>query len=132
LLFRISAVILILFASLHTFGMLTFQPPTAEAQAVFDSMNNVRFQVDGSTFSYGNFYRGLGLALTFYLAFLAILAWHLGTLARVNPKAIGPVGWSLCGLNLCVAALSFIYIAAPPAILSLVLAAAFGWASARV
>jgi len=45
LLYRIAAVLFLLFAIGHTVGFLTFKPPNPEAIAVRDSMENVRFQV---------------------------------------------------------------------------------------
>jgi len=131
LLYRISAVLLLLFAAGHTFGFLSFQAPTAEGQAVYDSMNRVQFEVCGSRFSYGWFYRGFGLSITFNILFLAMLAWRLGTLARSDPKAIGLLGWGLCALHVVSAVLSFVYFAAVPAILSVLLAICLGWAAAR-
>ncbi len=92
-LYRIASVFFLLFAAGHTFGFLSLKPPSPEARAVFDGMNNVHFHVSGSSFSYGGFYRGFGLSITVQLLFSAFLAWHLGTLARSNPQAIGLLGW---------------------------------------
>src|ERR1700732_1915462 len=58
-LFRITAVLFVIFAAGHTFGFLTFKPPTEAAVAVHNSLNNVYFKSDGKIFSYGGFYRGL-------------------------------------------------------------------------
>jgi len=91
--YRIAAVILLLFAILHTFGFLKFKPPSAEGLAVRDGMDHVFFEIGGAKYSYGNFYRGFGLFITAYLAFSAYLAWHLGTLANSHPGAIGALGW---------------------------------------
>ena len=55
-LYRIACVLLILFAAGHTVGFLTFKAPSSEARAVWDTMNNVHFQVRGASFSYGGFY----------------------------------------------------------------------------
>ena len=67
--FRISAVILLLFAVGHTFGFLTFQPPTEQGLAVREAMANVHFQVGGKIFSYGGFYRGFGISATIGMLF---------------------------------------------------------------
>src|SRR6266700_894466 len=91
-LYRIAAVLLVLFALGHTFGFLHFKPPTAEGVAVHNAMNNVTFQVRGETLSYGGFYVGFGLFVTAYLLFAAFLAWHLGGLAARDPAAIGALG----------------------------------------
>jgi len=127
LLYRIAAVLLILFAAAHTFGSLTFTPPTPEAVAVRDAMNNVHFQ----GYSYGNFYKGFSLSITAYLLFLAFLAWHLGSVAARTPEAIGALGWMFCALKLATMVVAAIYIAAVPAMSSAVVGACLGLAAWR-
>jgi hypothetical protein len=131
LLYRIAAVLLILFAAAHTMGSLSFTPPTPEAAAVRDAMNNVHFSVKGSSYSYGNFYKGLILSVTAYLLFLAILAWQLGSVAVKQPQAIGALGWLFCALNLATMVIAWIYIAAAPAISSALVGACLGLAAWR-
>jgi hypothetical protein len=92
-LYRIAAVLFLLFAVGHTLGFLSFKPPTAEALAVRDAMNTVHFEVGRTSFSYGGFYVGFGLNATVYLIFSAFLAWHLGNIAGARPAAIGTLGW---------------------------------------
>lgn len=132
LLYRIAAVLLILFAAAHTFGFLSFTPPTPEGVAVRDAMNNVHFQIRNHSYSYGNFYRGFGLFATAYLLFVAFLAWHLGAIAAKHPQAIGSLAWVFFGLQLVSMALSWIYFAPPPAISSGLVAACVGWAALRL
>lgn len=132
LLYRIAAVILVLFAAGHTFGFLSFTPPAPEGVAVRDAMENVHFTVDGSTLSYGGFYRGFGLSITVNTLFMALLAWHLGTLARTAPQSIGVVRWGFFVAQLAGVALSFKYFPGVPAALSSVLAICVGWAAMKV
>ncbi len=129
LLYRIASGLLILFAAGHTIGFLKFKPPTPEALAVRDGMNNVHFQIRGANFSYGGFYKGFGLFATTFLLFSAFLAWHLGSLASENPQAIGALGWAFFTLQLASLALSWIYFLAPPAVLSALVAICVGWAA---
>jgi hypothetical protein len=128
-LYRIAAVLLILFAAGHTIGFLKFRPETPEGRAVFESMNNVHFQVGKGSFTYGGFYTGFGLVATLYLLFSAYLAWHLGTLAGKNPAAIGALGWVFCAVQIVSLLLSWIYFAPPPVILSALVAICLGWGS---
>jgi hypothetical protein len=132
LLYRIAAVLLILFAAGHTFGFLSFTPPTPEGVAVRDAMENVYFTVDGTTISYGGFYRGFGLSITVNMLFMALLAWHLGTVARTAPRTIGVVGWGFFVAQLAGVALSFKYFPGVPAALSSVVAICVGWAAMKV
>jgi hypothetical protein len=132
LLYRIAAVLLILFAAGHTFGFLNFKPPTTEALAVRDAMNNVHFQLKGSNFSYGGFYVGFGLFVTVYLLFSAFLAWHLGALARDTPQAIRGLGWAFFVTQVASLALSWIYFSTAPAAFSALVAMCLGWAALRI
>jgi hypothetical protein len=129
LLYRISAFVLVLFSAGHTLGFVTFKAPTPEGVAVQQSMDNVRFSLGGKSLTYGDFYRGLGLFCTAYLLFNAFLAWHLGTMARTTPQAIGALGWVFFALQVISIALSWRYFVVPPTIFSAVLAILTGWAA---
>ena len=129
LLYRIAAVLLLLFAAGHTVGFLTFKPANPEGVAVRDSMDRVHLQIGSGNLTYGGFYRGFGLYCTLYLLFTAYLAWHLGTMARNNPQAIGSLGWAFFAVQLASVALSWIYFLPPPIILSMLVAVCTGWAA---
>jgi len=129
LLYRIAAFVLVLFAAGHTLGFMNFKAPTPEGVAVQQAMDNVRFSLGAKSYTYGDFYRGLGLFCTAYLLFLAFLAWHLGTMARNTPQAIGVLGWVFFGLQLVGIVLSWRYLVPPPIVFSGVLAILTGWAA---
>ena len=128
-LFRIASVVFLLFALGHTFGFLTFKPPTTEGLEVKKAMYDVEFKVGGSSLSYGGFYRGFGLSCTISILFSAILCWQLGALAVVYPRAIAGVAWSLFGAQVVGVVLSVKYFGLPPAIFSVALTALLGWAA---
>ena len=130
-LYRTASVVFILFAAGHTFGFLSSTPPTAAGIAVRDAMNNVHFTVGGATFSYGGFYRGFGLSATVSMLFEAFLAWQLGTMVRLAPRAAASIGWGLCVVQIVGFALSCIYFSVPPALFALALAACLGLAAWR-
>jgi hypothetical protein len=129
LLYRIAAVLLIIFAAGHTLGFLKFKPASPEGLAVHDAMDKVDFQIGRSTRTYGDFYRGFGLFCTLYLLFAAFLAWYLGDMARANPHAIVTLGWVFFGLHVVSLVLSWIYFLPPPVVLSGLTAIATGWAA---
>ena len=129
LLYRIAAVLFLVFAAGHTLGFLKFKPPSAEGIAVRDSMESVRFQVGSSTRTYGDFYRGFGLFCTLYLLFFAYLAWHLGGMAQSSPQAVGALAWVFFAVQLVGVVLSWIYFLPPPVILSALAAICTGWAA---
>jgi hypothetical protein len=129
--YRIASLVLALFAAGHTYGFLKFTPPTAEGLAVRDAMNQVHFPVKGSDFSYGGFYLGFGLFVTAYLFYSAILAWQLGSLAERDPRTARSLTWSLFTVQLVSLALSLMFFAAPPALLSAIVAACLAWGALR-
>ena len=129
LLYRIAAVLLVLFALGHTIGFLKLKAPTQEALAVREAMDNVHFEMRGASFSYGGFYVGFGLYVSAYLLFSAFLAWHLGGLAARDPQAIGALGLAFFAVQVVSLILSCIYFSAVPAVFSALLAACLGWAA---
>src|SRR5689334_13955865 len=115
LLYRIAAVVLVLFAAGHTFGFLSFRPESAEGLAVFQAMNNVHFEFNGAPRSYADFYIGFGILVTAYLLFCAVLAWQLGSLAVSQPRAIGGLAWAFVLVQLANLVLSILYFFVVPA-----------------
>jgi hypothetical protein len=129
LLYRIAAVLLLLFAIGHTFGFLGLKPPSPEGLAVRDAMNNVLIQLKGTTFTYGNFYKGFGLTVTAYLLFAAFLAWHLGGVASSQPQSIGMLGWAFVAVQVACLVLSVIYFFLLPALFSGAVVICLAWAA---
>jgi hypothetical protein len=129
ILFRIAAAFFVLFAAGHTFGFLSFKPPTREALAVRNSMDSVQFEVQGKTFSYGGFYRGFGLSATASMLFQAFLAWSLGNMARRNSRELIPIGWAFFLLQISGLVMAWIYFGIAPMILSALVAALIGIAT---
>ncbi|MGA3101196.1 MAG: hypothetical protein ABSD61_04980 [Terracidiphilus sp.] len=129
LLYRIAAIIFVLFAVGHTYGFLSLRPASPEGRAVLDAMNKVHFDVGGRSFTYGGFYRGFGLSCTVSLILSAFLCWHLGQLARSNPAAIGALGWVFFAAQVVGVVLSFRYFGVPPMILSSIVTAIVGVAA---
>jgi hypothetical protein len=128
-LYRIAAVVFVLFAVGHTFGFLSFRPPTPEGLAVLDAMNNVHFKVGNASYTYGHFYLGLGLSATINMLFSAFLAWYLGGMARSNPHAIRSLAWVFVAVQVASVVVSLVYISVIPAAFSAVLVIVLGWAA---
>jgi hypothetical protein len=132
LLYRIASILLVLFAAAHTVGFLRFVPPSAEGVAVRDAMYNVHFAVRDGSYTYGGFYNGFGLSASVYLLFAAFLAWHLGTLAARDPKAIGMLGWVFFVMELAQLAICVKYFFLPPVVSAALVALCLGAAAWRV
>jgi len=129
ILFRITAVLFVLFAAGHTFGFLTFAPPTQEGMAVRDAMNNVHFEVKGTIYSYGGFYRGFGLSATMSMVFEAFLAWYLGGMARRRAPETRTLGWAFVAWQVAGVVLAKLYFGVPPLILGIALTLLLGVAT---
>ncbi|HEY4131287.1 MAG TPA: hypothetical protein VGM50_11760 [Gemmatimonadaceae bacterium] len=132
LLYRIAAVLLLLFAVGHTMGFVGFVPTTAEGAAVHDAMVNVHFPIGKSEFTYQGFYLGFGLFVTAYLLFAAVLAWQLGDLASTAPHIVRSIGWMLLAVQAASLVLSCIYFFAVPIAFSAVVVVCLAAAVWRV
>jgi hypothetical protein len=124
-LFRIAAILLVFFAVLHTIGFLSFVPPSPEGRAVLESMNNVHFDLDGKSFSLGQFYKAFGLFVTISFLFSAFVAWHL------SRTATRPLAWALFAAQAAGLVLACIYFATPQISFTGILMGVTGWAAIR-
>jgi hypothetical protein len=116
--FRIAAIVMLLFAVLHTIGFLSLRPPSPEGMAVWNAMNGVSFSIDGGTYSYGHFYRAFGLSLTVVQLFGAWVAWTLGQMARRGDGGVRAIAWGIIVWQILGIAIAAIYVSAKPAALS--------------
>jgi hypothetical protein len=125
--FRICAVVLVLFASLHTFGFLRYKPASSEGVAVKTAMDDVRFPFGNTTRTYGDLYRGFGYFVSAYLLFAALVAWQLPTLLAASRESFRVIAFGLLAAQTATVALSFIFFAMPQAIFSLAVVACVAW-----
>jgi hypothetical protein len=121
-LYRTASGLLFLWAAGNTYGLLMFWH-------VAGSMSPVRFPVGHSGFSYAQVVLGYEVFCSFCVLFAAYLAWHLGTLARTMPKAIGGMGWILFAYSLVGVYISWIYFSGFVLLLTAVIAICIGWAT---
>src|SRR5215472_556965 len=121
-LYRIASGLLFIWAAGNIYGLLMFWH-------VAGAMNPVPFPVGHSGFSYAQFVLGGMVFCSFCVLFAAYLAWHLGTLARTMPQAIGAVGWILFAYSLVGVYVSWIAFSGFVWLLSLAIAICTGWAT---
>lgn len=88
LLYRLSSALLVIFAAANTAWLLYFWH-------LEKGMTPVHFPFGHSNLSYAQVIFALELFCSFCVLFAAYLTWHLGTLARTAPQAIGALGWIL-------------------------------------
>src|ERR1043166_2397605 len=102
LLYRISAVILVLFTVGHTIGFRNVDP-TWGADAVVAGMRATRFHVLGFDRTYWDFFEGFGFFCSIFLAFAAVLAWRWGGVPATQLATMKVERWAfaICFVAIC-------------------------------
>jgi hypothetical protein len=133
ILYRISSVLLLLFAAGHTFGFRQNNPEWG-ADAVLGLMRSVRFDAQGFTRTYWDFFSAFGLFFSVFLLFAAVLAWLLGGLPAETLPRVRSIAWALAGCFVAVTALSWRYAFTTPIVFSTLITVcliAAAWLSAK-
>ena len=100
ILYRIGAIVFVLFAAGHTAGFLTFRPKTPDALAVYDGMRDVHFAFGSTSATWADLYTGFGLFVSACMLFFACLAWQIGGWSTTNPSAARQAGSTLLAVQL--------------------------------
>src|SRR5213082_700032 len=133
ILYRISSVLLLLFAAGHTFGFRQNNPEWG-ADAVLGLMRSVRFDAQGFTRTYWDFFSAFGLFFSVFLLFAAVLAWQLGGFPAETLARIRQIAWALAICFVAITALSWRYAFTTPIVLSTMITLcliAAAWRSAK-
>jgi hypothetical protein len=117
ILYRISSVLLVLFAAGHTFGFRQNNPEWG-ADAVLALMRSIHFNAQGFTRTYWDFFSAFGLFFTVFLLFAAVLAWLLGGLPAKTLARIRTISWALAICFAAITALSWRYAFTTPIVFS--------------
>ena len=91
--YRITAVLLLLFAAGHTFGFNQVDPKWG-VDAVVTSMASQRFEISGFRRTFWDFYLAAGYMVSVFYVFAAVLAWQLGSLPRETLARMRLLTWS--------------------------------------
>ena len=117
ILYRISAVLLLLFAAGHTFEFRQNNPEW-RADAVLGLMRSVHFDAQGFSRTYWDFFSAFGLFFSVFLLFAAALAWLLAALpAEILPR-VRSIAWAFAICFVAVTALSWRYAFTAPIVFS--------------
>jgi len=133
MLYRIAAVLLLLFAVGHTLG---FRQSDSEwgVDALLGSMRSIQFDVQGFTRTYWDLFVAAGFSVGVFYLFAAILAWQLSGLPAATLELMRGTAWAfaLCFVALTVVSWRYLFILpiAFSVAISLCLIAA-AWLSAR-
>jgi hypothetical protein len=130
--FRISSVVLLLFALGHTAGFLSFRPKEPEAAGVLESMRRVPFDFGGHTVRWIDLYTGFGLAISVAGFAFVIIAWRLSTATSAEASLARTIAWPLCAIQIANAVLSLRYFGPVQAAFSLTCAVLLAWGALRL
>src|ERR1700722_13042823 len=94
ILYRISSILLLLFAALHTLGFRQTDPKWG-VDGLVGLMQSIHFDAQGFSRTYWDFFVGFGLFVSVFLVFAAVLAWQLSSMKPETLASMrGPV-WAL-------------------------------------
>ena len=97
ILYRISSILILLFAVGHTLGFRKTDPSWGVDQTLA-TLKQITFAVQGFHRNYYNFYVGSGLFVAVLLVFTAVIAWQL---SRLPAATLAQLPWITWGLALC-------------------------------
>jgi len=127
ILLRITSVITLIFAIGHSLGGMESWSPMGDTE-VLKAMKAFRFNAEGVTRTYFDFYLGFGLILSVYLFLQAVLLWQLAALAKSDALRLRPLLVSFFLASVVSAGLSWKFIFAVPAVSFAVIAVGLGLA----
>jgi hypothetical protein len=131
MLYRISAILLLLFAIGHTVGFRQVDPNWG-VDSLVQSMKSIHFNANGADRTYWDFFVGLGLFVTVWLLFASVTAWQFGSLPSETLRAMRVSTWGLAVCFALVAYLTWRYFFLVPLVFSIVIflcLAAAAWLS---
>jgi hypothetical protein len=133
LLYRISSILMLLFAAGHTFGFQQGDPQWG-VESLVHSMKTIHFNANGSDRTYWDFFVGFGFFVTVLMVFAAIVAWQFGSLP---PQALAAMRVGAWGFVVCFAGVGYLswrYFFVIPVVFSIAILlclAAAAWLSGR-
>ena len=133
LLYRIAAVLLLLFALGHTLGFRQSDPAWG-VDALLGSMRSIHFDVQGFHRSYWDLFLAAGFAVAALYLFAAILAWQLGGLPPTTLSLMRVTTWSFALCFAAITVVSWLYLFMIPLVFSIVITlvlTAAAWLSGR-
>src|SRR4051812_30092542 len=103
-LYRIAAVLLLLFAVGHTFGFRQSDPAWG-VDSLLASMRSIHFDMQGFDRTYWDLFTAAGFSVGVFYLFAAILAWQLGGLPAATLALMRGTAWAFA---LCFAAITLV------------------------
>src|SRR3954466_11213585 len=132
-LYRIAAVLLLLFAVSHTL-FFRQSDPTWGVDALLSSMQSIHFDVQGFNRTYWDLFLAAGFSVGVFYLFAAILAWQLGGLPVATLVLMRGTVWAFALSFAAITVVSWRYLFVIPIAFSLTITAcltAAAWISAK-
>jgi hypothetical protein len=104
ILYRIAAVLLLLFATGHTLGFRQSDPSWG-VDTLLSSMRSIHFDVQGFSRSYWDLFQAAGFSVGVFYLFAAVLAWQLGGVPAGTLAIMRLTVWAFA---LCFAAITIV------------------------
>jgi hypothetical protein len=133
ILYRISSVLLLIFAVGHTLGFRQSDPAWG-VDTLLASMQSIHFNVQGFTRTYWEIFEAAGFLVGVFYLFAAVLAWQLGSLPAATVAAMRVTVWAFALSFAAVTVLSWRYLFILPIAFSIVITVcltAAAWLSAK-
>lgn len=130
---RVASILLFAFAAGHTLGFRKTDRKWG-VDSVVGSMRSVHFDAQGFNRTDWDSYVGLGLFVTVFHLFAAVLAWQLGGLSAETLALMRAPAWALAICFVFVTILSWRYFFIAPLVFSIVITLclmAAAWLSAK-
>ena len=107
--YRVAAVVLLLFAIGHTFSFSQTDPSWG-LDPTLASMRSIHFSIAGTERTYWDLFMASGLTVGLLYLFSAVLAWRLGTLRPETRRELRVVCWAFALAYAAVTAVSVVYL----------------------
>ena len=117
-LYRIAAVLLLLFAASHTLGF-SQSDPSWGVDALLSSMRSIHFDMMGFNRTYWDFFLAAGFSVGVFYLFAAVLAWQLSRLPADTLAAMRATAWAFALSFAAITVLSCAYLFVIPIVFSL-------------
>jgi len=132
-LYRVAAVLLLLFAIGHTLGFRQSDPKWG-VEAVLGSMQSVHFDVQGSNRTYWDLFEAAGFSVGAFYLFAAILAWQLGSLPASTLALMRGTAWAFAACFAAITVISWKFLFVVPLVSSMIVTlclTAAAWVGAK-
>jgi len=132
-LYRVAAVLLLLFAVGHTLGFRQSDPKWGVA-AVLGSMQSIHFDVQGFNRTYWDLFEAAGFSVGVFYLCAAILAWQLSGLPAATLALMRGTTWAFAACFAAITIISWRFLFVVPIVSSIIVTlclTAAAWVGAR-